>query len=147
MADMSQVADLSKEWKTAAVDREIKKVNRELSLLQKQQSRLKGKDVIANLQQQVAVIQKQINLEKNKLKILQAQAQTQRVLIQEMITQMQLQGLGSAFDSSGHVNATFLDKLAKKADLANEEVQMLISALKDYESIMNEIAKLKDSAA
>jgi len=35
MADMSQVADLSKEWKTAAVDREIKKVNRELSLLQK----------------------------------------------------------------------------------------------------------------
>jgi hypothetical protein len=44
------VADLSKEWKTAAVDREIKKVNRELSLLQKQQSRLKGKDVIANLQ-------------------------------------------------------------------------------------------------
>ena len=145
MADMSQVADLSKEWKTAAVDREIKKVNRELSLLQKQQSRLKGKDVIANLQQQVAVIQKQINLEKNKLKILQAQAQTQRDLIQEMITGLQLQGLGSAFDSSGHVNAAFLDKLAKKADLANEEVQMLISALKDYESIMKEIESQQDA--
>lgn len=145
MADMSQVADLSKEWKTAAVDREIKKVNRELSLLQKQQSRLKGKDVIANLQQQVAVIQKQINLEKNKLKILQAQAQTQREFIQETITGLQLQGLGSAFDSSGHVNAAFLDKLAKKADLSNDAVQMLISALKDYESIMNEIESQQDA--
>lgn len=142
--DMSAVQALSKEWKSAAVDREIKKVNRELTLLQKQQSRLKGKDVIANLQQQVAVIQKHIKLEQKKLELMKSELKLQKTLIQGSIKRLQLESLGSAFDADGHVSATFLDALSKKSDIANDKLQDLISSLKEYESMMSEIESQED---
>ena len=142
--DMSAVQALSKEWKSAAVDREIKKVNRELTLLQKQQSRLKGKDVITNLQQQVAVIQKHIKLEQKKLELMKSELKLQKTLIQGSIKRLQLESLGSAFDADGHVSATFLDALSKKSDIANDKLQDLISSLKEYESMMSEIESQED---
>ena len=142
--DMGAVQALSKEWKSAAVDREIKKVNRELTLLQKQQSRLKGKDVIANLQQQVAVIQKHIKLEQKKLGLMKSELKLQKTLIQGSIKRLQLESLGSAFDADGHVSATFLDALSKKSDIANDKLQDLISSLKEYESMMSEIESQED---
>ena len=143
--DVSEVEKLSKEWKTASIDREIKKVSRELSLLQKQQSRLKGKDVITNLQQQIAVIKKQIALEQKKMDIMKSQLNVQKSLIMMQISAMKLSNLGSAFDSSGHVSGAFLDKLAKSADITNEELQMLINSLKEYESIMSQIESQEDA--
>lgn len=143
--DVSEVEKLSKEWKTASIDREIKKVSRELSLLQKQQSRLKGKDIITNLQQQIEVIKKQIALEQKKMNIMKSQLNVQKTLIMMQISAMKLSNLGSAFDSSGHVSGAFLDKLAKSANITNEELQMLINSLKEYESIMSQIESQEDA--
>ena len=143
--DLKAVEDLGKEWKSAAVDREIKKVNRELSLLQKQQSRLKGKDVITNLQQQVTIIQKHIKLEQKKLELMKSELKVQKSLIQRTINQMELAALGSAFDADGHISSSFMDNLAKSTDVANEKLQVLLGYLKEYESMMKEIESQEDT--
>ena len=142
---------LGKEWKTAAVDRQIKAVNRELSILQKQQSRIKGKNEVETLQKQIAnlkkqqeVIKKHIELEKKKLQLMYSQLKVHKNLIQEMISELKLTQLGSAFDASGHVSGAFLEKLAKQSGLANDQVQALISQLKEYESLMKELESQQD---
>ena len=57
------------------IDIQIKNISEDLKRLQKQQSKLTGKDLIANLNKQLEVLQKQTKAQKEKLSIAQTQAE------------------------------------------------------------------------
>lgn len=107
---------------------ELKQVNRQLTRTQKVQSRLFGKELLNNLNQQSAIIDKQ----KQKLRDKQ-QIQKKDLEIQ----QANLKNLGVTFDQYGNIS-NYMDILGKKANQVNAAVTAYNNLINVYNTLDKE---------
>ena len=104
------------EWQISAMDSQIGVIDKQISRLQKQAGKLKGQALIDNLKQQNQQIEKQIKLEKSKLKLLQAQMQIKKLLLQQSLSELAASlgaKLSLSFDSLGNITAESIAQMQK----------------------------------
>ena len=111
-----EVRDQFVDWQISAIDTQIGLIDKKISRLQKQAGKLKGQALIDNLKQQNQQIEKQIKLEKGKLKILQAQMKIKRLLLQQSLSELAASlgtQLSLSFDSLGNITAESIEQMQK----------------------------------
>lgn len=111
-----EVKDQFVDWQISAIDTQIGLIDKKISRLQKQAGKLKGQALIDNLKQQNQQIEKQIKLEKGKLKILQAQMKIKKLLLQQSLSELAASlgtQLSLSFDSLGNITAESIEQMQK----------------------------------
>lgn len=111
-----EVEEKFSEWQISAIDTQIGLIDKQISRLQKQASKLKGQALIDNLKQQNQQIEKQIKLEKSKLKLLQAQMQIKKLLLQQSLSELAASlgtQLSLSFDNLGNITAESIAQMQK----------------------------------
>ena len=111
-----EVKDQFVDWQVSAIDTQIGLIDKKISRLQKQAGKLKGQALIDNLKQQNQQIEKQIKLEKGKLKILQAQMKIKKLLLQQSLSELAASlgtQLSLSFDSLGNITAESIEQMQK----------------------------------
>lgn len=111
-----EVRDQFVDWQVSAIDTQIGLIDKKISRLQKQAGKLKGQALIDNLKQQNQQIEKQIKLEKGKLKILQAQMKIKKLLLQQSLSELAASlgtQLSLSFDSLGNITAESIEQMQK----------------------------------
>ena len=104
------------EWQISAIDTQIGLIDKKISRLQKQAGKLKGQALIDNLKQQNQQIEKQIKLEKGKLKILQAQMEIKKLLLQQSLSELAASlgtQLSLSFDNLGNITTESIAQMQK----------------------------------
>ena len=111
-----EVKDQFVDWQISAIDTQIGLIDKKISRLQKKAGKLKGQALIDNLKQQNQQIEKQIKLEKGKLKILQAQMKIKKILLQQSLSELAA-ALGTqlslSFDNLGNITAESIANMEK----------------------------------
>lgn len=111
-----EVKDQFVDWQVSAIDTQIGLIDKKISRLQKQAGKLKGQALIDNLKQQNQQIEKQIKLEKGKLKILQAQMKIKRLLLQQSLSELAASlgtQLSLSFDNLGNITAESIEQMQR----------------------------------
>lgn len=111
-----EVEEKFSEWQISAIDTQIGLIDKQISRLQKQAGKLKGQALIDNLKQQNQQIEKQIKLEKSKLKLLQAQMQIKKLLLQQSLSELAASlgtQLSLSFDNLGNITAESIAQMQK----------------------------------
>ena len=111
-----EVKDQFVDWQISAIDTQIGLIGKKISRLQKQAGKLKGQALIDNLKQQNQQIEKQIKLEKGKLKILQAQMKIKKILLQQSLSELAAAlgvQLSLSFDNLGNITAESIANMEK----------------------------------
>ena len=111
-----EVEEKFSEWQISAIDTQIGLIDKKISRLQKQAGKLKGQALIDNLKQQNQQIEKQIKLEKSKLKLLQAQMQIKKMMLQQSLSELAASlgvELSLQFDSLGNITTESITKMSE----------------------------------
>ena len=111
-----EVEEKFSEWQISAIDSQIGLIDKKISRLQKQAGKLKGQALIDNLKQQNQQIEKQIKLEKSKLKLLQAQMQIKKMMLQQSLSELAASlgvELSLQFDSLGNITTESITKMSE----------------------------------
>lgn len=111
-----EVEEKFSEWQISAIDTQIGLIDKKISRLQKQAGKLKGQALINNLKQQNQQIEKQIKLEKSKLKLLQAQMQIKKMMLQQSLSELAASlgvELSLQFDSLGNITTESITKMSE----------------------------------
>lgn len=111
-----EVEEKFSEWQISAIDTQIGLIDKKISRLQKQAGKLKGQALIDNLKQQNKQIEKQIKLEKSKLKLLQAQMQIKKMMLQQSLSELAASlgvELSLQFDSLGNITTESITKMSE----------------------------------
>lgn len=111
-----EVEEKFSEWQISAIDTQIGLIDKKISRLQKQAGKLKGQALIDNLKQQNQQIEKQIKLEKSKLKLLQAQMQIKKMMLQQSLSELAASlgvELSLQFDNLGNITTESITKMSE----------------------------------
>lgn len=144
--EMNELAD----WKTGNVDKQLETVERSLSRLQSQEGRLKGNNLITNLNKQKALIQQEIKLEQNKLKIYKDQLKVLqdqlKATLQKLLAEQKV-SIKLSFEKDGSVDTTSLwnSLNANKEKITDDIRETIASLVNDINSMTSNINSLEDS--
>ncbi len=131
---------------TSDITREIERLENELDNLQDKESRLIGKDLIANLQQQEKLQQELIDKQKEKQALIEEEIAAQKAAYED--TQNRYQKAGYDFDiynTDGSINYAKLAEIKKNASESElEMLEEIVSAEEKYNSALEKELDIKN---
>ena len=154
-----EVRDQFVDWQVSAIDTQIGLIDKKISRLQKQAGKLKGQALIDNLKQQNQQIEKQIKLEKGKLKILQAQMKIKKLLLQQALSELAASlgtQLSLSFDSLGSITTESIEQMQKvviaslqgagaMGKAAQQQWNALLQAMESYNAAVDAMKASMDA--